>query len=174
MLLEKTRSRSRTQKTKKPSKKQKPIPRKSRFKANENPFKIYKAKHTPDETRQFANTARQTRLANPTQAEIACEAILKEIGVKYEKEHIIYYADRFAIFDFYVRGCMDLHRAGATAIEIDGKTHNLQQSYDKQRDSYFEKSGIKTIRFTNNEILKDPKAVKEKMMAEIIISQHAR
>jgi very-short-patch-repair endonuclease len=39
------------------------------------------------------------------------------------------------------------------AIEVDGDSHDNKKYLDKQRDLYLEQRGIKTIRFTNEEIL---------------------
>ena len=41
------------------------------------------------------------------------------------------------------------------AIEIDGDSHDQKKYQDKNRDWYLEIRGIKTIRYTNEQILKD-------------------
>lgn len=50
------------------------------------------------------------------------------------------------ILDFY---CSKL----LLAVEIDGGSHNKKQNYDLERDSYLQNLNIKTIRFTNEEVL---------------------
>lgn len=50
------------------------------------------------------------------------------------------------ILDFY---CSSL----LLNIEIDGSSHNFKKGWDEARDKYLEIRGIKTIRYTNDEIL---------------------
>lgn len=38
------------------------------------------------------------------------------------------------------------------AIEIDGSTHRNLRRYDAKRDAYFRRIGIRTIRFTNDDV----------------------
>ncbi|MBK8954942.1 MAG: DUF559 domain-containing protein [Saprospiraceae bacterium] len=52
------------------------------------------------------------------------------------------------IVDFY---CCSLK----LAIEIDGGIHAFQKAYDLYRDSVFESFGVRVLRFTNEEIIKD-------------------
>ncbi len=135
-------------------KKRKPIARKARFRANENPTKCYKSSYSGESVQAFAEKCRQIRLNNPTEAELAFADILRELAVEFEREHIEYYANgsHFILADFYFP-------ASRTIIEIDGGVHNLQQRYDRGRDAYFESQGIKTLRFTNRQVLKEPEAV---------------
>jgi len=50
------------------------------------------------------------------------------------------------ILDFYCRKLL-------LAIEIDGDSHNKKKNYDLERDNYLKAVNIKTIRFTNDEVL---------------------
>ena len=79
-------------------------------------------------------------------------------GYKFRKQHPI---SRY-ILDFYCH-------SEKLAIEIDGPNHNLKatQVYDSDRTSNLIELGIKTIRFTNEEVLKDVESVKRKIIAEI-------
>ena len=52
------------------------------------------------------------------------------------------------ILDFYCSKLM-------LAIEIDGDSHDKKTHLDKSRDWYLEIRGIKTIRYTNNQVLDD-------------------
>lgn len=64
------------------------------------------------------------------------------------------------ILDFY---CSKL----LLAIEIDGDSHDKKYWQDKNRDWYMENRGIKTIRFTNEEVLKDIDNVFRKLLDTI-------
>lgn len=81
---------------------------------------------------------------NPTEAEYIMWRFLRrnKYGCKFTRQKPIF---RF-ILDFY---CSKL----LLAIEIDGDSHNLKKNYDKERDLYLKSVNIKTIRFTNEEIL---------------------
>jgi len=81
---------------------------------------------------------------NPTQAEFIMWQFLRKnkFGYKFTRQKPIF---RF-ILDFY---CSEL----LLAIEIDGDSHDSKTVYDLERDRYLEKMNIKTIRFTNDEVL---------------------
>lgn len=104
---------------------------------------------------QLREIARQNR-KNPTQAEFIMWQYLRKnkFGYKFTRQKPIY---RF-VLDFY---CSKL----LLAVEIDGESHNNKQSYDLERDKFLENIlKIKTIRFTNDEILNNFKEVKEKFL----------
>ena len=65
-------------------------------------------------------------------------------GMRFKRQHPILYF----IADFYC------HKA-KLIIEIDGGYHQIpeQYLYDKNRDSELEEFGLKTIRFTNKQVL---------------------
>lgn len=150
-MLEKTRSRSLIKR-----RKSNVIARKSKFKAQDNPFKTYHKKRPEYEIRRYAESCRADRLSNPTTAEREFEIILIELGAGYEKEKIIYYAggSKFILADFFLTG-------SGRIIEIDGSVHATQSKCDVQRDKYFDGIGHPTTRFTNKEVLKTPEKVKE-------------
>jgi len=60
------------------------------------------------------------------------------------------------ILDFYCSKLM-------LAIEVDGDSHDSKKYLDKQRDLYLEQRGIRTVRFTNKEILNDIEKVKNRL-----------
>lgn len=158
MILEKTRSRSQIPRPHKPTKRRKALNRKRKFKANDNPLKTYKGKHSLEEVRRYATYARQERLSCPTEGELGFARILDGIECKYEKEKIITYANgtRFIIIDFILK-------ERNIAVEIDGGVHKQQHLYDRERDLWLAKNGTQTIRFTNSEVLKNPQAVIERL-----------
>jgi len=65
-------------------------------------------------------------------------------GCKFGRQHPVY---RY-ILDFY---CHEKK----LAIEVDGEIHQNKYDQDEFRDQYLQSIGIKTIRVTNDEILKD-------------------
>ena len=88
--------------------------------------------------------ARKNR-KNPTEAENKIWQVFfknRKIKEKFTRQKPI---GRF-IIDFY---CSKL----LLAIEIDGESHDNKQYQDKERDLYLEQRGIKTIRYTNEQIL---------------------
>lgn len=64
------------------------------------------------------------------------------------------------IIDFY---CVKL----SLAIEIDGNSHDKKKETDTLRDRFLECIGIKTIRFTNEQVLNDPEYVRS-ILANVI------
>ncbi|MFA5749823.1 MAG: endonuclease domain-containing protein [Candidatus Shapirobacteria bacterium] len=105
-----------------------------------------------NELREIARRNRN----NPTQAEFIMWQFLRKnkFGYKFTRQKPI---NRF-ILDFY---CSKL----LICIEIDGYSHNNRQNYDQDRDKFLENClRIKTIRFTNDEVLNDFLKVKEKLL----------
>jgi very-short-patch-repair endonuclease len=78
----------------------------------------------------------------------------KLLGCKFRRQHALGYF----IADFY---CHEL----PLVIELDGRHHNekYQKQYDENRDFSMELSGVKVLRFSNDEILKNISAVLEKI-----------
>lgn len=161
-MLSKTRSRTLTPRPKKPhfsTKRRKPLNRKRKFHAKDNPFKAYKEKRSKEEVIAYAEICRAERLSRPTEAETAFGFILRNQGIRYTQEHIFYYADRFAIADFYIKsGSQEL------IIEVDGSAHEAQQGFDCERDQYFGRIGIQTLRFTNKQVINTPEWVAQRVM----------
>jgi very-short-patch-repair endonuclease len=106
---------------------------------------------------------------NHTEAEHAfsliLRGILKPIRVGYETQRVFfpYQEDdsKFFIIDFYIPDPFNL------AFEIDGGYHDTQVDYDQWRQSVIEKSGIKVIRFTNDQVTKTPYIVAREVKSEI-------
>ena len=51
-------------------------------------------------------------------------------------------------------------------VEVDGAIHEFQKEYDAEREEYLNSLGLRVIRFTNDEILKDLKGVLQKIVEE--------
>ena len=102
-----------------------------------------------DELRTLSRTNRN----NPTEAEYIMWRYLRKTKYKFVRQKPIL---RF-ILDFY---CSKL----LLNIEVDGGSHSTKQSYDLERDKYLQNLNIKTIRFTNEEVLNDFNIVLERLL----------
>ena len=63
-------------------------------------------------------------------------------GLKFRRQHPI----EPYIVDFYCA-------SEKIAIELDGRTHDDQQDYDRSRTDFISAQGVKLIRFSNDEVL---------------------
>lgn len=101
---------------------------------------------TKEELREF----RRKLLQNKTPAEIKLEAALRKQvrgwGSKLHCQKIL----GFYIADFFYK-----HRC--LVIEVDGKYHetDFQRTRDNKREAFFVDNGLRVIRFTNEEVLKN-------------------
>lgn len=98
--------------------------------------------------------------SNPTEAE---KKIWKEVLRRRQTGHIFLRQKpihRF-ILDFY---CSELN----LAIEIDGGYHEMRKGYDEERDKFLKQIGIRTIRFTNDEVMNDMDNVKLKLKISLV------
>jgi very-short-patch-repair endonuclease len=96
---------------------------------------------------------------NPTESEkIFWSKILQYDEIKYRflRQKPI---GRF-ILDFY---CSKL----LLAIEIDGDSHDTKKYLDNERDLFLEKYRIKTIRYTNSQVLNELSKIKNDLENEI-------
>ena len=81
-----------------------------------------------------------------------------QLGVKFRRQHSIDYY----IADFY---CSELK----IVIEIDGSQHYSEDGieYDMEREEFMKSIGIRTIRFSNYDVLNNIEGVVEKIKEEI-------
>lgn len=104
------------------------------------------------ELRELSRKNRNSSIES--EEKIWIEVLMKrKIGYKFLRQKPI---DRF-ILDFY---CSELN----LAIEIDEGSHNRRRSYDEVRDLFLSQVGIKTIRFTNGEVLNNIDEVRKKII----------
>ncbi|MGE5420552.1 MAG: endonuclease domain-containing protein, partial [Chloroflexota bacterium] len=99
---------------------------------------------------------------NPTDAEQAMWKILRNYrhsGFLFRRQHPI----EFYVADFY---CHKLR----LVIEVDGEIHEDEeiQIHDDGRTGEMERFGIKVIRFTNDQVLNDPKSISDQINSLII------
>ena len=76
----------------------------------------------------------------------------KFLGYKFRRQYLY----KSFIIDFY---CPRL-RLG---IELDGEIHRERKDYDWERQLVIEQGGIKLLRFSNDELFKDPVQVLDKI-----------
>ena len=53
----------------------------------------------------------------------------------------------------------------STVIEVDGKSHQGREDYDRERDEIFRQKGITTVRVTNEEVLHHPDVARARIFA---------
>ncbi|MET2946686.1 endonuclease domain-containing protein [Vibrio owensii] len=97
----------------------------------------------------------QLRANMPKPEEVLWQRIRrKQLGVKFRRQHGI---GRY-IVDFY---CAELN----LVIEIDGDSHFSDEGKEKDtiRDAFLEALGIKVLRFTNEEVMKQTESVLERL-----------
>ncbi|HMQ61292.1 MAG TPA: endonuclease domain-containing protein, partial [Flavilitoribacter sp.] len=98
--------------------------------------------------------------ANMTEAEMKLWEFLrlKPKGFKFRRQHPF---SQF-ILDFYC------HKA-RLAIEVDGKYHELpeQKKLDETRTNQIESSGIKELRFKNEEVMNQFESVKNSILSHL-------
>ena len=70
------------------------------------------------------------------------------------------------IADFYCREKL-------LAVELDGGQHLQNKEYDKERETFFKKNNIKTLRFWNNEINNNINSVLQKIENELLNPSHS-
>ncbi len=90
---------------------------------------------------------------NPTKAEYIMWRYLRKNKFRFIRQKPVF---RF-ILDFYCRELL-------LCIEIDGDSHDKKKNYDLLRDQYLKAVNIKTIRFTNDEVLNDFDSVLERLL----------
>jgi very-short-patch-repair endonuclease len=82
----------------------------------------------------------------------------RHLGVKFRRQHTL---GPFTL-DFF---CVELR----LAIEIDGGQHyeDAGRRYDSERDLFLQDNGVRTLRFSNLEVLKETEGVAEAIWDEI-------
>jgi very-short-patch-repair endonuclease len=118
------------------------------------------ANTTPELWEKLKPLARQMR-HEPTPAEDALWAKLRNRRLndtKFRRQHAVY---RF-IVDFY---CAEAR----LVIEVDGDIHEYTREEDAIRQEFLESLGLRVIRFTNAEVIRQMDGVME-MIGEILTS----
>jgi len=88
---------------------------------------------------------------NPTETEKIMWDLLRDrqlANKKFRRQHLV----SGFIIDFY---CPE----NKLAIEIDGSVHLNKKEYDQEREKILKNIGINFLRFSNQDVLKEPKKV---------------
>jgi len=103
---------------------------------------------------KYIKATRDELKDNPTEAEKVLWEYLKtkQTGFKIRRQHII---DDF-IADFV---CLSKN----LIIEVDGTVHDSQKEHDTLRTDKLNQLGYDVVRFTNEEVLQNPKKVFEEI-----------
>ena len=126
---------------------------------NSNPeIEIWSRDKTPERILMYVRNMRK----NPTEAEELLWTKLRGRRLNKLKFRRQQHLKGF-ILDFYCESV----RLG---VEADGEIHlgKEQQEYDKQRTEYLAESGIKILRFTNEQILNEIQEVLSNILKEAI------
>jgi len=98
----------------------------------------------------FLEAAKVQMEQNPTVAEKALWARLKALGGWETQRPILVpmtsIQDRPFILDFF-------HPDSNLCVEVDGSAHRHRVTRDHRRDNLLRKIGIRTLRFSNNDVL---------------------
>jgi ATP-dependent DNA helicase RecQ len=76
-------------------------------------------------------------------------------GLKFRRQHPV----EPYVVDFY---CASAN----LVIELDGESHEGRQSYDRQREEFLRKLGVKVLRLTNDDVLTNLDGVAEAILRE--------
>ena len=100
--------------------------------------------------RRLARTLRDA----PTAAEAALWMAFMQasLSARVRRQHPV----AGYIVDFYVP-------AFALVVEVDGGVHDDSVERDAQRTAHLEARGLRVLRFTNDEVLRDPIAIVERV-----------
>jgi len=82
-----------------------------------------------------------------------------KLGVHFRRQQVI----AGFIVDFYC------HKS-ALVVEVDGDVHDLQQDEDARREKVLRELGLRTVRFRNDEVVRDLSAVVGKIR-EVVSAQ---
>ena len=86
-------------------------------------------------------------------------------GYKFRRQHPFTYRienkkQQFFIADFY---CAEKN----LIVELDGRVHDFQKHYDANRDKILAELGLKTLRFSNDELETEMDVVMGKIFIEM-------
>ncbi len=104
-------------------------------------LRINPAAQRPEDLKHYAREMR----ASATDAEALMWSLVRDrrlLGLKFRRQHTV----GCYILDFY---CDELQ----LAVELDGGQHQEQVSYDNERTGWFEKQGIRVLRFWNSDVM---------------------
>lgn len=93
---------------------------------------------TSEEIRSFRKKLKRS----PTPSEVLFRERLKQSGIEFSEQMIF----GFYILDFVVH-------TKALCIELDGSAHKGRENYDRLRDEFVRKCGLRVVRLKNEEAM---------------------
>ena len=104
---------------------------------------------------------------NPTESESRLWKILRKKqmkGFKFLRQKPLIYSEKYRIKSFFIADfyCSRMK----LVIEVDGKIHDYQKHYDKERDIVIQELGLEVLRIKNEET-KNPDQVRAKILTRI-------
>lgn len=81
-------------------------------------------------------------------------------GVKFLRQHPVIYENNNGSYQFFIPDFYCVEKK--LVVELDGKIHDFQKEYDKNRDIILSELGLTVLRFKNEE-LKDVEQVLNKI-----------
>lgn len=103
-----------------------------------------------DRKQKFLFKYQKENRKKDTLAIVKIQGILNSLSIKYIREKGFSKGlNSFVLADFY------LPKPYKTVIEVDGKYHQDQKSYDNFKDDYYKFRGFKVIRLINEKVLMD-------------------
>ena len=109
---------------------------------------------------RLARRYRWGLIKSRSEAECVFENLLKEMKLPYIQQAIFLDRSTFFIVDFLIK------RPYHLAVEIDGTNHRQKKTRaarDLKQETYFERIGLKLIRFTNDEVFNNPASVRARL-----------
>ena len=117
-------------------------------------------KRTDGEVGAFLQANAFRMQSNPTSAEKVLWPFLEKLGFEQQVVIRIDQVRQPYILDFFHRGRM-------LCIEVDGPIHSKKKGRDGRRDRQLSFRGIRTLRLTNHEVLKEFDSAWAKIMEAI-------
>lgn len=107
-------------------------------------------KRTAQERADFVAGAAARMVASPTPAEARLWEVLRPLGFKRQVPILVFTKNNGAcdyILDFY-------HEKLKLCVEADGGIHKRSVGRDRRRDTRLAREGIRTMRFTNVQVIR--------------------
>lgn len=87
------------------------------------------------------------------------------MGLKFNRQFPVEHSEVMGIKSFFIP---DFHcYEKKLLLEIDGKIHEQQKAYDREREEILEGMGYTIVRFTNEEVLKNWESVRDRLKVTI-------
>jgi cyclase len=120
-------------------------------------------RRSAEERRAFLETRAAQMAANPTSGETALWTILEPLGF-WRQVPIAGMTKNGGVWqvilDFY-------HPTLDICVEVDGSSHRTKKGRDRRRDTRLQGEGVKTLRFTNNQVLRHSDEVRARVVEEV-------